>query len=185
MTKVLVVEDNEQNMYLLKIVLEGHGYEMSAASNGLEALEIARKDKPDVIISDILMPVMDGFALCRQWKKDEQLKHIPFIFYTATYTDSKDEEFALSLGAERFVRKPTAPDQFIAILKEIIQNQEQGNLKATEQPVTEEKVYFKEYNQALVRKLEKKMLELEQSNKSLSALFRTSTSFSSLNNLGS
>ena len=179
MTKVLVVEDNEQNMYLLKIVLEGNGYEMSAAGDGLEALEIARKDKPDIIISDILMPVMDGFALCRQWKKDEQLKQIPFIFYTATYTDAKDEEFALSLGAERFVRKPTAPDKFIAILKEIIQNQELGKLKATEQPAAEEKVFFKEYNQALVRKLEKKMLELEQANKSLSALFRTSTSFSS------
>lgn len=178
MTKVLVVEDNEQNMYLLKIVLEGHGYEISAARNGQEALEIARKDKPDVIISDILMPVMDGFALCRQWKKDKQLKHIPFIFYTATYTDAKDEEFALSLGAERFVRKPTAPNQFIAILKEIIQNQEQGKLKATQQPVAEEKVYFKEYNQALVRKLEDKTLELEQANKGLSALFHTSTSFS-------
>jgi CheY-like chemotaxis protein len=58
-----------------------------------------RASLPDVIISDILMPVMDGFSLCHEWKKDDSLKTIPFVFYTATYTDPKDEELALSLGA--------------------------------------------------------------------------------------
>ncbi|MFH2068201.1 MAG: response regulator [Candidatus Omnitrophota bacterium] len=57
-------------MYLLRALLQGHGYEVSAASNGVEALDMARQDPPDLIISDILMPAMDGFALCREWNND-------------------------------------------------------------------------------------------------------------------
>ena len=59
-----------------------------------------------MIITDILMPVMDGFTLCREWKKDNRLKRIPLVFYTATYTDPKDREFAMNLGAESFIVKP-------------------------------------------------------------------------------
>jgi PAS domain S-box-containing protein/putative nucleotidyltransferase with HDIG domain len=180
MTKILVVEDNEQNQYFLEVLLEGNGYEVAIANNGIEALEIAKINPPDLIISDILMPGMDGFALCRQWKADNQLKSIPYIFYTATYTDPKDEEFALSLGAERFIRKPTEPSKFIAILKEILNDINADKLKALQAPMEEEKVYFKEYNQALIRKLEDKMLELEKANKRLSALFKTSISLTSL-----
>jgi len=83
-----------------------------------------------MIISDILMPVMDGFALCRACKQDERLKDIPFIFYTATYTDPKDEEFALSLGAERFIVKPVEPDKFLALLRETIEAHAAGKLVA-------------------------------------------------------
>ena len=74
-----------------------------------EALDKAYADPPDLIVSDILMPVMDGYALCRQWKSDDQLKHIPLVFYTATYTEHRDEVFALKLGADRFVLKPQGP----------------------------------------------------------------------------
>ncbi len=180
MTKILVVDDNEQNQYMLKVLLEGNGYEMTVARNGIEALETARKNMPDLIISDILMPGMDGFALCRHWMTDDQLKHIPFIFYTATYTDPKDEEFALNLGAERFIRKPTEPQKFIEILRDVLKNFEAGKLTVHPQPIEEEKVYFQKYNKSLIRKLEEKMLELEQTNKRLSALFHTSISLTSL-----
>ena len=71
MTKILVVDDNEQNLYLLEVLLKGHGYKVVSATNGVEALETAQNDPPDMIITDILMPTMDGFSLCRAWKGDD------------------------------------------------------------------------------------------------------------------
>ncbi len=83
---VLIVDDNSANLYLLKNLLEEEGIGVVAAENGKDALNKARANPPDLIISDILMPVMDGYTLCRQCKLDERLQRIPFVFYTATYT---------------------------------------------------------------------------------------------------
>ncbi|MBW1911305.1 MAG: response regulator, partial [Deltaproteobacteria bacterium] len=159
--KILIVDDKEQDIYILQVLLEGHGYEVVAAANGAEALEKARRDPPDMIITDILMPVMDGFTLCREWKGDEHLKEIPFIFYTATYTDSKDEKLALRLGADRFIVKPVDPDEFINIIKGVIRDIEKGKIKPKKPVLEKEKEVFKLYSERLVKKLEKKMLELE------------------------
>jgi CheY-like chemotaxis protein len=119
--KVLIVDDNSANLYLLKSLLEGEGLEVIAAENGQVALDKAHADPPDLIVADILMPVMDGYNLCRQWKSDDILKHIPFVFYTATYTGTKNEDFALSLGADRFILKPQEPDILMNILEEILE----------------------------------------------------------------
>jgi CheY-like chemotaxis protein len=165
--KLLIVDDNEQNRYMLQALLKGHRYQVASAGDGAEALQTARRDPPDMIISDILMPVMDGFALCREWKKDERLKAIPFVFYTATYTDPKDEEFALSLGAERFIIKPQEPDVFMDIVREVLENHETGRLVAPREPVGDETVFFREYNEVLIRKLEDKLAQLEEANRAL------------------
>lgn len=167
MVRILVVDDNEQNLYLLQVLLRGHGYQVISAGDGAEALEKARRGPPDLIITDILMPVMDGYALCREWKKDHQLQDIPFIFYTATYTDPKDEEFALSLGAERFIVKPQEPDMFVEMMREVLESYEADRLVTPREPMEEEEVYFKEYNEALIRKLEDKMVQLEETNRGL------------------
>jgi PAS domain S-box-containing protein len=127
----------------------------------------ARRDPPDVVITDILMPVMDGFTLCREWKSDERLKEIPLIFYTATYADPKDQEFALSLGAERFIVKPMAPNLFVEMVREVIEGSEVSRLIGPREPVEEETVYLREYNETLIRKLEDKMLQLEEANREL------------------
>ena len=166
-SKILIVDDNPQNLYMLQVLLQGNGYEVVSATNGAEALDKARRDPPDVIISDILMPVMDGFTLCRQWMKDDRLKAIPFVFYTATYTDPRDEELALSLGAARFIVKPVEPEVFAEMVREIIKEAREGRLVAPRKPIEEEPVYLKEYSERLVKKLEDKMLQLEEANRDL------------------
>src|SRR5436190_22562528 len=103
--KILVTDDNPMALYLFETLLQSHGYEVITASNGVEALALAQQGNIELIISDILMPQMDGFQLCRKLKSDERTKHIPFIFCTAAYTDAKDEAFALSLGAVRYLVK--------------------------------------------------------------------------------
>ncbi len=164
--RVLVVDDRFENAYLLQALLTAKGMEVVMAANGQEALESAEKSAPDLIISDILMPVMDGFSLCRAVKKAEKLRAIPFIFYTATYTDPKDQDFALSLGADRFIIKPQDPEVLVSsILEELERTRERRAAPHSSPP--EEVVYLQTYNRTLVRKLERKVQELEEANKAL------------------
>ena len=165
--KVMIVDDNEQNLYLLEVLLRSEKYEVVCARDGLEALEHLKKGSFGLIISDILMPRMDGFQLCRECKVDPHLKHIPFIFYTATYTDRKDEEFALSLGADRFIAKPIEPQVLLATIREVIKEYEKGAPTAKESLIKDEELYLVEYNKRLIQKLEKKMLDLEMAHKTL------------------
>ncbi len=157
----MIVDDNAQNLYILRFLLESYGYQVMEASNGAEALEKARHDPPHLIISDILMPVMDGFSLCREWKSDRSLKKIPFIFYTATYTDPGDEEFALSLGAERFIIKPKDPQEFMSIIRNVLEEAAEGKLRAEEAMEEAREGYYRVYSERLAKKLDKKVADLE------------------------
>ncbi|GAF73738.1 unnamed protein product, partial [marine sediment metagenome] len=146
--KMLIVDDKKGNLYLLEALLKGKGYEVASAMNGVEALERLQKDTFDMIISDILMPRMDGFRLCRECKSDDTLKKIPFVFYTATYTENKDEEFGLSLGAVRYILKPIEPARFMKIIEDLVKDYEKDLLAPTEVPAEkEEAVYLKEYSE--------------------------------------
>jgi CheY-like chemotaxis protein len=165
--KVLVVDDQEQNRYQLQVLLGGEGYAVDTAANGADALKQARENPPDLIITDILMPVMDGFSLCREWMLDKRLKQIPLVFYTGTYTDEKDRKFALNLGAARFIVKPEELDIFIQTIEGVVASQKSGALVASQKPPQEEAVFLKEYNEALIRKLEDKNQKLEQANRQL------------------
>ena len=161
--KILIVDDNELNLNLLKSLLKMNGYEVVSALNGVEALEKLQSQTFDLIISDILMPVMDGFQLCLECKKDETIRKTPFVFYSGTYTDSKDQEFALSLGAQRFIAKPMRSKPFMEIVAGILEDHRKGLIPVSEiSTQKDEAVYMKEYNERLVHKLEKKTLDLEQ-----------------------
>jgi PAS domain S-box-containing protein len=167
--KILIVDDNPANLYLLQTLLHGEGYDVVTAENGRAALNTAQTDPPDLVVSDILMPVMDGYALCRQWRLDERLKQIPFVFYTATYTDPKDEAFAESLGADRFILKPQEPELLLTMLQEVMKEGFVAKHAETK-PLGEEMEFFRQHNEILFGKLEKKLLDLEITNQKLKLL---------------
>jgi PAS domain S-box-containing protein len=158
---ILVVDDKKEGRYMLECLLKGSGHGAVCAENGIEALDMLKKNSIDIIISDILMPKMDGFAFCRECKRDDSLRKIPFIFYTATYTDKKDEEFALSLGADKFIIKPTETNKLLEILDDIVERYRKGIIADVKKPV-EEEVYLVQYNKRLVEKLEQKNADLEK-----------------------
>ncbi len=160
--KILIVDDKKENLYLLETLLKKHGHEVLSAANGEEALERIHVEGCDMIISDILMPIMDGFRLCQEVKKTEGAQHIPFVFYTATYTDEKDEAFALKAGADMFIRKPMDPDEFMKRIQSIIKQAEKGKISGRRPVLEEEKKDLKLYSERLVNKLEKKMMALEK-----------------------
>jgi PAS domain S-box-containing protein len=163
--KVLIVDDNEENLYMLETLLKGNGYQIITARDGLEALERLKSEGADIIISDVLMPRMDGFKLCREVKSDDALKGIPFIFYTATYTDTEDIELGLSLGAERFLIKPQDTDAFLQVIEGVIGGA--ADTAAADHPLGEEMEFFRQYNEILFKKLEKKISDLKQVNRAL------------------
>jgi PAS domain S-box-containing protein len=167
MTRVLIVDDKEENLYYLQALLTGYGCEVITARHGAEALVKARQAPPDVVISDLLMPVMDGYTLLRHWKADAQLRKIPFIVYTATYTEAEDERLALSLGADAFILKPAEPEDFISRLKEVQSHDTAASPPAPRSPTGDEKALLKVYSETLIRKLEEKSLQLEEANRAL------------------
>ena len=161
MTHILIVDDKVENRYLLQALLQGHDHTVSEAANGEEALSEAARQRPDLVISDLLMPVMDGYTLLRKWKADPVLNAIPFIVYTATYTSANDERLARELGADAFIIKPSEPEDFIQQIDQVLDSSRQGAAPART-PSIDEEAALTLYNEVLVRKLEKKSEQLEQ-----------------------
>jgi PAS domain S-box-containing protein len=181
MTHVLIVEDHEENRNLLKLLLEVNGYRVTAAGDGLEALAAARQDPPDAIVSDALMPKMDGFALCREWMQDDRLKTIPFIFYSATYVRPDDAQFATALGAVRYLIKPLQAHEFLQELRAVLQ-QWVGHAAPAPAAPLDEGAASALHESALARKLEDKIAQLEAANRKLKESeerFRSLTEMSS------
>lgn len=164
--KILVVDDHPETVYLLTVLLEGNGHAVTIARHGAEALEKARQSPPEVVISDLLMPVMDGFTLLRHWRADPRLAQIPFLVFTATYTDPEDEKLALKLGADAYLLKPAEPEVILRWLEESCRLDRQRSQHPPPQ-AAEENDLLLVYNQTLVRKLEQKALELEETNRQL------------------
>ena len=166
MTLALVVDDKDENAYYLRALLEANGCRVECARHGAEALVLARQQPPDIVVSDLLMPVMDGYTLLRHWKADPRLQGVPFVVYTATYTDPEDERLALSLGADAFILKPSEPDEFLARFEAARTCRTPAQPTRPPAPEASEEL-FQEYSETLIRKLEEKSLQLEESNRAL------------------
>ena len=180
MNTILIVDDREESRYLLNTLLKSSGYEVENACHGEEALDKARQNPPQLIISDLLMPVMDGYTLLRQCRADDRLKQIPFVVYTATYTDPKDEQLALSLGADAFILKPAEPEDFITRISQVLAAAASGKKPAVQMPTPaaplripvaipqeEETRNLRLYSEVLVHKLEDKVEELDKANRAI------------------
>lgn len=163
---ILVVDDHSENRYMLQSLLSASGYTVRLANNGSEALSTLLTEVPDLILSDILMPVMDGYQLCREIRQRAQLKDLPFVFYTATYTEPKDEAFAMSLGADLFLVKPMEPEVLLDHLQNVLENRPIST-RSNHQTLTNPVIFEQRHNRILFDKLQQKITELEAMNQRL------------------
>ena len=109
---VLVIEDNEQNLYLVTFILESHGYGVRAARDGASGIEMAAADIPDIILLDIQLPLMDGYAVARRLRSNPHLSQVPIIAVTS-YAMAGDREKAIEAGCDGYIEKPINPDIFM------------------------------------------------------------------------
>ncbi|MEW6187185.1 MAG: HD domain-containing phosphohydrolase [Thermodesulfobacteriota bacterium] len=159
---ILIVEDRVEDRKLLRMNVERHGHTSMEAADGREGLAMATRYKPDLIISDALMPGMDGFQLLREVKQDKTLESIPFVFYSSVYTGQKEEELAYSLGAAAFIVKPKEPEEFWMELERIIESDKLNRTSPKARLKAAEEEYLDKYAHIVAAKLEEKVAELEQ-----------------------
>lgn len=110
--RILIIEDNEQNLYLVTFILEKHGYEIFAARDGQEGINMAESIKPDLILLDIQLPVMDGYAVARQLRRNAEIAQVPIVAVTS-YAMTGDREKTIEAGCNGYIEKPINPDTFL------------------------------------------------------------------------
>jgi CheY-like chemotaxis protein len=162
---ILVVEDIPNILELLEVTLRFKGYPVVTACNGQEALEVIERERPALVITDILMPKMDGYALAQKLRTDPKTRHIPLIFLSATYVTPEDRAFALSLGAKRFIEKPVDTEEFLLTVAEIL----------TAGPMTvpepmEEMEFYRGYRERLESKVRHKNVQIARTERLLQNL---------------
>jgi signal transduction histidine kinase len=162
---LLIVDDIPTNRKLLRVMLEAEGHTTLEAADGVEALQILARETVDAVISDILMPNMDGFRLCHEIRKRERLHALPFIIYTSTYTSLDDMKLAQTVGADKYLTKPAPVAAVLDALREVMDPQSARPVLSA--LAVEEAYVLKQYSQTLVHKLEEKNAELAQANKAL------------------
>lgn len=160
--KVLIVDDNAADRRLLQLIFQHRDWTVIEARDGQEGLELALCNQPDIIVSDALMPGMDGFQFLRALKAAPKQSGIPFLFYSASYTGQEENELAMSLGAEAFLSKPMDPDKLWAEIERIMSARK--NSAQTRQPLETggEEQFLREYSLIVAAKLEEKVAELEK-----------------------
>ena len=117
--KILVIEDEAQLVKAIEIRLKEADYQVLTAYDGVEGLEKARKEKPDLIILDLMLPKLDGYEVCRMLKFDEKYKNVPIIILTARAQEA-DEKLGYKTGADAYISKPFQYEVVLAKIKELL-----------------------------------------------------------------
>ena len=154
---LLVVEDIPDILNLLEATLKFKGYRVVTARNGEEALEALEKERPALIITDILMPKMDGFNLVHRLRINPETRTIPVVFLSATYVAPEDKLFAQSIGVNRFVEKPVDLVKFLPIVERILAQGENAPV-----PPLSEAEFYEGYRKRLEIKLRQKMVQISR-----------------------
>lgn len=116
---ILVVDDEPDIRLILKARLEAAGYRVETAGNGLEALNCIRSQPPDLVILDLMLPGMDGYAVCAMLKRDRRFSHIPIIILSAR-SQAQDRKTGVALGADAYLTKPFQPQELLATIEQLI-----------------------------------------------------------------
>ncbi len=165
--KVLVVDDIAYSRRALRAVFLSAGWAVLQAEDGQQALEVARAERPDLVVTDVLMPRMDGFQLCRAIKSDAALQGIPVVFYTGQYADAADREFGLSIGAAAYLLKPLEPKELVAAVSRAVGR----TAPALQARRPEPDDWAKAYADRLNAKLHEKIAELHAALERLEATY--------------
>lgn len=152
---LLIVEDDLDILKLLDATLTFKGYRVITAHNGKEALEVIQVKHPAIVITDIMMPRLDGFGLVHRLRIHSETRDIPVVFITATYVAAEDREFALNIGATRFIQKPVDLEKFLSTIAELLK---QGTPPAIE-PIKEFH-FYDGYRKRLEIKLDQKIKQI-------------------------
>lgn len=162
---ILIVEDVPNILELLMITLEFKGYPVLAATNGEEALQLIETERPALIITDILMPKMDGFQLVQRLRTDPKTQQIPIIFLSATYVTPEDKDFAMKLGAARFLEKPVDTEEFLITIAEVLTSGIDNP-----PPPLDSREFYQGYRDRLESKLRYKNIQIARAKRLLNAL---------------
>ena len=162
---ILVVEDVPNILELLDVTLRFKGYPVVTASNGEEALELVSKKEPALVITDIMMPKMDGYTLAFNLRRKPETSHIPIIFLSATYVTPEDKAFAMSLGAVRFLEKPVDTEDFLLTVAEVLTDNQ-----VTSSPPMDKQQFLQGYTRRLEVKLGHKNAQIVRNERLLETL---------------
>jgi adenylate cyclase len=159
---ILIADDNPMNLDILRTRLAIHGYELLAATDGEEALAVARERQPDLILLDIMMPKMDGIEVCRYLKADPSLPFMPIIMVTAK-ADSKDIVAGLEAGADEYLTKPVDQAALVARVKSMLRIKAlHDTVQAQAARLEAQSLQLAEWNRTLEQRVEAQLAELER-----------------------
>jgi DNA-binding response OmpR family regulator len=162
---ILIVEDVPDILRLLEETLKFKGYRAVTAPNGQVALEIIRRERPTLVITDIMMPKLDGFGLVHRLRINPETRDIPVIFLTATYVALEDKAFALNIGATRFIEKPVNFEKFLETVEELFTRGAPPT-----PPLMSEAEFYEGYRQRLEKKLNQKNIQITRDERLLETI---------------